>query len=287
MQKTLKHWLRFGLVLAVAVATFGLLARAAFLYAMPPGMEPERISHYNPNKIPDGVRKDLPPITDENGLRDIFFYPDGLLKGRVVHMRVPQDYVSTGRELPARHSDHIGFAVIYPSMKSVADPAVFEAMKKYHGLTLDEEIGIEIDRPDPGPLAMQVSGLFGRIYTAKKTYPGMKYEDLPAPRGFIARDREGNYTQSIRQIDTGLLDQYYGMAFEDFYIQWDWRNVPVRFMTCHMFQPRPSCIVTVLLNRQNALYELALSFHAKLLSQLPEMIERTTALVDSFVVKTY
>ncbi len=48
---------------------------------MPLGLEPERISHYDPDAIPAGVRKDLPPITDSDGKRDAFFYPDGLLKG--------------------------------------------------------------------------------------------------------------------------------------------------------------------------------------------------------------
>jgi hypothetical protein len=47
-------------------------------HAMPPGMEPERISHYDSEAIPRDIRNDLPPITDPDGTRDTFFYPDGI-----------------------------------------------------------------------------------------------------------------------------------------------------------------------------------------------------------------
>jgi len=274
---------------SIAIFIYGFIniAFQNVAHAMPPGMEAERISHYSPDTIPVGVRKDLPPITDTNGMRDIFFYPDGLLKGRVIHLRVPKNYVSTDRSLPARHSDKLSFAVIYPSMKSILDPSVSEAITKHGGLILDEQIEISIERPDPSQLAVEVANLFGRISTAKQLDPKMKFEDLPTPPGFILRDHEGNHTQGIRQTETELLrENYTGEAIQDSYIEWDYRDVPVKYMTCRMFDRRPSCNISIMRITNDSPYRLSLYFDAKLLPNLPEIISRSTALINSFFAET-
>ncbi|RKP44405.1 hypothetical protein [Trinickia fusca] len=271
------------------VMGFGVTRLASIVTGMPLDMEPERVSHFDPNAIPAGVRKDLPPITDWDGKRDAFFYPDGKLKGRVVYMRFPQNYVSPIEgALPPRHSDSFVFGAIYPTMASIIDPAVVDKMQKGGGYLLDEQIDFEIGKVGWDYINSQVSWFFSDKDESSK-HPAVKYESIPIPAGFRSPDCPGCHVLGMRKVT-----RYPGGAggknssrleVRDTYIEWNEGGNATRKMDCEVSQPRPICGIEIAAGKSNALYRLSIGFHLKYLGRLREMIEKVSGLVSSFVVK--
>lgn len=258
-------------------------------HAMPPGMEPERISHYDPEAVPKGVPNDLSPITDPNGMRDTFFYPDGIGKGRVVHMRFPKNFVlsNLGGILP-RHSDHLGFLVIYPELVSVASPGIWKEMHKRGGHVPDSELAVGITRPLPNYLTGQAASFLSEVDEMKKRYPGVQFETLSAPDGFTTSSCDHCRVKGLRRIITYPADA--GLNFPnnqsilDTYIEWDAQGSVTRLMQC-MHTDRPNCLIEIRSCENNKFYNLSIDFHDKLLPRLSDVIERVSRFVNSSVIK--
>lgn len=285
-------WLSVAAFVIFVVMGFGVTRLASIVTGMPLNMEPERVSHFDPNAIPAGVRKDLPPITDRDGKRDAFFYPDGMLKGRVVYMRFPQNYVSAIEgALPPRHSDSFVFGVIYPAMVSIIDPAVVDEMNKEGGYLLDGQIEVGIGKPTPGYLADQVKRYLEQVDETKRKYPDIKYEELPVPAEFRTDGCHDCRARRVREIIEYDGDPSIGRAgrveVTDTYIEWGAAGDVTREMTCFMDRPRPTCGIEIGASRLNPLYMLSINFHAKYLSQLHGIVDRVSRLFVSSVVKVY
>lgn len=294
MRKVLVRWLAWtlvALVLIFFVAGFFATRLASIVRGMPSDLESERISHYDPDAIPAGVRKDLPPITDRDGKRDAFFYPDGKLKGRVVYMRLPQNYVSPIEgALPLRHSDSLVFGVIYPTMASIIDPAVIDKMQKGGGYLLDEQIDIGIDKVGWDYINRQVSWFFSDKEESSR-YPEIKYESIPIPVGFRSPDCPGCRVLAMRKIirypGDDRVKRPSRLEVRDTYIEWNADGNATRKMGCETSDPRPLCGIEIAAGKSNTFYELSIDFHLKYLDRLPDMIEKVENLVNASVVRVF
>jgi hypothetical protein len=280
-----------GLVAAIAFA--GYIAIMHVLNAAFPSLEPERISHYDPEAIPENVRKLLPPITDPNGMRDTFFFPDGIGKGRVVHMRFPQNYVASalGEPLP-RVGDSLVITVVYPEMISVATPAIWHQMYKYGGYLPDGAIEIAIDRPLPNYLTDQVARFLAHVKETKAKFPDIVYAEIPVPSGFPTVGCVGCRTEGLREIiqyrdDPGTVKLSDNIRVTDTYIEWGADGTVTREMRCETHVPRANCGIEIRAGKKNAFYLLAVNFHLKYLNRLSEVIDRATNLVNSSVVNNH
>ncbi|WP_155123191.1 MULTISPECIES: hypothetical protein [Burkholderia cepacia complex] len=250
-----------------------------------PKLEPQRISHYDPNAIPDGVRTDLPPIIDAHGKRDAFFYPDGLLKGRVVHMRFPKNYVHFTQNLPPRHATQFSFAVIYPRMISIIDPEVIESMKRNGGHILDDEVHFSIQSPGTSS-ENEVAGLKERMRRYEKKKDEVHFSEIKVPSEFAAGAPEKYRASGIREVDVR------GMAngddrVIDTYMLWSRDGKINRFMRCYPSDARPQCNMSIDADKASDLYGMSFSFHMKLLSRLPSLTADLRSLIGSFMVKVY
>jgi len=252
-------------------------------------MEAERISHYDPEAIPRDIRNDLPPITDPDGTRDIFFYPDGIGKGRVVHLRIPKNYVSSNLgEIPPRHGDRLVFVVIYPGMISVATPSIWNEMHKRGAHVPDEEMEIGIERPLPNYLTDQATRFAKRVEETKAKYPGIKFKAISIPVGFAGTTCGGCRTQGLREIveyknDDGVK-LFNNLEITDTYIAWDGHGGVTRMMRC-THTVRPSCGIEIDESREGKFYRLSIDFHEKYINQIREIIDRVNKSIDSSVVE--
>jgi hypothetical protein len=258
-------------------------------HAMPPGMEPERISHYDSEAIPRGIRNDLPPITDPDGTRDTFFYPDGIGRGRVVHLRIPKNYVSSNLgEIPPRHSDRLIFVVIYPGMISVATPSIWNEMHKRGARVPDEEMEVGIERPSPNYLTDQAARFVKRVRETKVKYPEIKFQVISIPVGFAGATCVGCRTQGLREIveykNDGGVRLSNNREITDTYIEWDAHGGVTRMMRC-AHTDRPSCGIEIDESGGGKFYRLSIDFHEKYINQLREIVDRINKLIDSSVVE--
>lgn len=280
-----------GLVVAIVVA--GYIAITHALNAAFPSLEPERISHYDPEAIPENVRKLLPPITDPKGMRDTFFFPDGIGKGRVVHMRFPQNYVESalGEPLP-RVGDSLVITVVYPEMISVATPAIWHQMYKYGGYIPDEAIEIAIDRPLPNYLTDQVARFLAHVKETKAKFPDIGYTKIPVPAGFPTVGCGGCRAEGLRETiqyrdDPGTPKLSDNLSVTDTYIERDADGAVTREMRCVTHVPRANCGIEIRAGTGNTFYLLAINFHLKYLDQLSEVIDRSTHLINSSIVNNH
>lgn len=257
-------------------------------HAMQARMEPERISHYDPEAIPRDIPNDLPPITDPDGTRDTFFYPDGIGKGRVVHLRIPKDYVSSNLgEIPPRHSDRLVFVVIYPGMISVATPSIWGEMHKRGARVPDEEMEIGIERPSPSYLTDQATRFMERVKETKVKYPGVEFRETSIPAGFASTTCVGCRKQGLREMVEYKNDDGAKLSnnreITDTYIEWDGHGSVTRMMRC-THTDRPSCGIEIDESREGKFYRLSINFHEKYIKRLQEVIGRITRSIDSSVV---
>jgi hypothetical protein len=289
------YWL--GAIALVTIVGCIVLIRV-FVLAVTPSLEPERISHYDPEAVPPGLKKKLPPITDPDGMRDAFFYPDGLGKGRIVHMRFPKNYVSgLLYEMPSRHDDRMNFRVIYPSLLSVMAPGPLVERKKGGGFTPDDEIGMGIHWLAPGYLTAIASGIFEKMKDAESTSSSIRFEEIPVPMGFFDANCAACRRRGIREApNREVINQHRARdglspspfddweSTSDHYVEWNGRGEVTRMMTCG-HTTRPLCILEIKFDEPGQLYILSASFHSRFLGELPELLGRIVGYFKASVVE--
>ncbi|MGN6666026.1 MAG: hypothetical protein ACTHKH_03515 [Trinickia sp.] len=276
-------------VLGVLIVACGYFTTKFWIAkAIPASLEPERISHYDSEAIPAWVRKDLPPITDPDGMRDTFFYPDGLGKGRVVHMRFPANYVSSiFGKIPPRHAESLVFFVVYPRLESIATPPIWDEMYKYGGHIPDDEMDIGIIHSSSSYLTDQAARYMRRIEEEKIKYPDIEFRAIPIPSGFLSSNCSGCRAQGLREIvvyhDAGIKMSS-NSEITDTYIEWNDQNDVMRMMSC-THTDRPTCGIEISADKEHPLYRLTIGFHEKYLNRLREVVDRIEKSINSSVVE--
>lgn len=287
-RKILRRLAFGGIVVAVCFIGYAAITHA--LRSAFPSLEPERISHYDPEAIPDNVRKQISPITDPNGMKDTFFFPDGLGKGRVIHMRFPKNYVGSilGAPLP-RVGDSLVFAIVYPEMISVATPSIWHRMYGRDGYVPDEVIEVGIKRPLPTYLTDQVTVFQEHVKETKTRFPNIVFTTIPVPAGFTTAGCERCQTEGLREVvqyrdEATTLKLSNKVEITDTYIERDANGAVTREMQCQTHTARPTCGIEIRAGKGNEFYKLDIVFHMRYLNRLADVIDRTAHLINSSVV---
>lgn len=270
--------------LALVAMIVGYLILCFFASASTPPLEPERISApYDPEAIPPGLHKKLPPITDPDGMRDTFFYPDGLGKGRIVHMRFPADYVlPIIWRVPPRHGDTLGFEVVYPELKSIVSKAVAPRREAVGGRPLDEQMEIGVIWPGSGDVDSMMASMQAAVEQAKEGHYSARFEEIAVPTSFYSNDCAKCSRRGVRVINVPFQNSY--STGREYYAEWDERGTVTRMLACeHTFRPR--CALSIRPTQAHPLFILMIDFHLKYVDQLPEVVDAVGSYFNSAVVE--
>lgn len=251
----------------------------------------EGLSKLDAEMSPDIIKR-LPEVVRLDLMRDLFLYPEGLGKGRIIHMRVPDDNLPT-EDAPGerRHSAMFKLMVMYPEMTGysslqAAKKSGPDGSKHPNGAMVVTLRSAEFPSLDD-QLNQILLGMTKSDGTRFKTF----FEAIPLAPGFSnascvdckrlafrASERSGSEADL-----PGSSDEDVSM---DVYTEYGSDKRLARLMWCTNVV-LPLCSFGVKSDALGVPYGLNVGFQKSRLKELPEIVERFNAEVKKYIVDVF
>ena len=234
--------------------------------------------------------KRFPRIVDSNNMRDLFFFPDGKGRGRVVHMRMPTDYFSPEYEAHAqRYRSVLAFRILYPDMKGFSNPEVVERINAGEFTIPNGFMKAVMVGDLPLLLDGHVDELLESFTSVGTTKSELSIESLPVPEGFADPSCEKCTRVGFRGIVKHrnsrplFRDALKGETIEAF-VERDVNGRVSRLMWC--FDKRAAaCSIELRSSAMNVPYIFDVDFFKINLDVVSDIVERVDAKIKEFFVE--